>query len=344
MTAPARSTTLAPRVVIVHRRTEREQIVRERGTWAQARFQAKPSAVASKALVSVDERHEATERALQAVSAAIPAGWRRGGVEREDLDRFLFEPEDLVVVVGQDGLVANVAKYLDGQPVVGIDPTPGSGLGVLTRHRAADCERLLEAVVGGRAALQERTMVEAVVDGPTTGSDSSSSSSSNSNSNPGSAPFPSAALGPAPASTSGLGLTALNEIYLGSPSHQSARYVLTLPDGRTESQSSSGVLAGTGTGATGWLLSVARERHSALPLPPPTARRLGWFVREAWPSPSTGADLTEGLVDENQSLTIQVRSESLVLFGDGMEADRVTLAWGQTVAIAPARRTLNLIV
>ena len=331
---PAHSTTLTPRVVLVHRRTEREQIVRERGTWAQAKFQAKPSVVASKALVSVDERHEATERALQTVSAAIPSGWRRGGVEREDLDRFLFEPEDLVVVVGQDGLVANVAKYLEGQPVLGIDPTPGSGLGVLTRHRAGDCERLLETVAEGKAAVQQRTMVTATVD------------ATSADAPPISASVPTRAAGPAPGpgQSSALSLTALNEIYLGSPSHQSARYVLTLPDGRTESQSSSGVLAGTGTGATGWLLSVARERRSALTLPTPTARRLGWFVREAWPSPSTGADLTEGLVDENQTLMIQVRSESLVLFGDGMEADRVTLAWGQTVAIAPAQRTLNLIV
>jgi NAD kinase len=312
---PPTPSTLAPRVVVVHRRTEREQIVRERGTWGQARFQASraPSAGAARAAVAaldnVTKRHDATEHALQTVSAAIPGGWRRGGVEREDLDRFLFEPEDLVVVVGQDGLVANVAKYLDGQPVIGIDPSPGRGMGVLTRHRAEDCARLLDAVSRGRATAQRRTMVEAGVDG----------------------------------SGSGLGLTALNEIYLGSPTHQSARYELTLPDGRTESQSSSGLLAGTGTGATGWLLSAARERHSPMSLPAPTDRSLGWFVREAWPSPSTGADLTEGLLDERQSLTILVRSETLVLFGDGMEADRVSLTWGQTVTITPAARTLTLI-
>ena len=301
--------TLAPRVVLVHRRTEREQIVRERGTWAQARFQAATQA-ADAALDSVDTRHAVTERALQTASAAIPGSWRRGTVEREDLDRFLFEPEDLVVVVGQDGLVANVAKYLTGQPVIGIDPEPGSGLGVLVRHRPEDCARLLQQASDGRAAAQERTMVEAVVDG----------------------------------SATGLRLTALNEVYLGSATHQSARYVLTLPDGRAETQSSSGLLAGTGTGATGWLRSAARERHSPLPLPGPTDPSLGWFVREAWPSPATGADLTEGLIGEQQNLTVQVRSEQLVLFGDGMEADRIVLAWGQTVEIAPAKRTLRLIV
>lgn len=309
------SSTLTPRVVVVHRRTEREQIVRERGTWGQAKFQASraPSASVAKAAVAaldnVKKRHDSTETAMQAVSAAIPGGWRRGSVEREDLDRFLFEPEDIVVVVGQDGLVANVAKYLDGQPVIGIDPNPGRGMGVLTRHRPEDCARLLDATARGRAATQQRTMVEAAVDG----------------------------------SGSGLGLTALNEIYLGSPTHQSARYELTLPDGRTEAQSSSGLLAGTGTGATGWLLSVARERNSPLPLPTPTDRTLGWFVREAWPSPSTGADLTEGLLADQQNLTILVRSETLVLFGDGMEADRVPLTWGQTITITPAARTLTLI-
>jgi NAD kinase len=301
--------TLAPRVVVVHRRTEREQIVREHGTWEQAKFQAKLRKSYG-ALSAVAERYDASERALQTVSAAIPSAWRRGAVEREDLDRFLFEPEDVVVVVGQDGLVANVAKYLDGQPVIGIDPNPGSGLGVLVRHKAGDCGRLLQAVTDGRAAEQRRTMVEAFVDSAATG----------------------------------LTLTALNEIYLGSPTHQSARYELTLPDGRTEAQSSSGLLAGTGTGATGWLLSVAKERGTSLSLPEPEARGLGWFVREAWPSPTTGADLTEGVVQGDQALTVLVRSDALAIFGDGMEADRIQLAWGQTVTITPARRTLRLVV
>ena len=301
--------TLAPRAVVVHRRTEREQIVREQGTWDQAKFQAKVHK-SSVALAAVSKRYDASESALQTVSAAIPSAWRRGAVEREDLDRFLFEPEDLIVVVGQDGLVANVAKYLDGQPVIGIDPTPGAGLGVLTRHQATDCARLLQAVTDGRAPEQQRTMVEATVGDP----------------------------------TAALTLTALNEIYLGSPTHQSARYELTLPDGRTEPQSSSGLLAGTGTGATGWLLSAARERQSPLTLPTPTTRGLGWFVREAWPSPSTGADLTEGVLEGDQALKVLVRSESLVIFGDGMESDRIPLTWGQTVTITPARRTLRLVI
>ena len=45
-----------------------------------------------------------------------------------------FGPEDVIIAVGQDGLVANVAKYLDGQPVVGVNPDPQRNPGVLVRH------------------------------------------------------------------------------------------------------------------------------------------------------------------------------------------------------------------
>jgi len=329
---------LVPRVVVVHRRTEREQIVRERGTWGQAKFQAK---AASLSLSAVEERHAATDRALQAVSSAVPGTWRRGAVEREDLDRFLFEPEDIVVVVGQDGLAANVAKYLSGQPVIGIDPNPGTGLGVLTRHRPDRCAELIAEAAEGRAEIEERTMVAATVS--STGQQAGQAPQASQQQS-----YASDAGYEAPSlpdqHDSLLTLHALNEVYLGSPTHQSARYVLTLPDGRSEQQSSSGLLVGTGTGATGWLRSAAHERRSALTLPAPTDRRLGWFVREAWPSPTTGADLTEGLIDPPQALRVLVQSEALVVFGDGIEADRLTLTWGQTVTITPAPQTLRLVV
>ena len=56
-------------------------------------------------LDAVRERHDALERALSAVSAAVPIDWRRGTVERDDLDRFAFAPED-VVAVARGGAVA----------------------------------------------------------------------------------------------------------------------------------------------------------------------------------------------------------------------------------------------
>jgi hypothetical protein len=130
-------------------------------------------------------------------------------------------------------------------------------------------------------------------------------------------------------------------VNVGHHSHQSARYRLTTYDESTERQSSSGVLVGTGTGATGWCRSAWLERRSPLHLPAADAPGLCWFVREAWPSPATGATLTEGLLGAGQSLTLVAESD-LVVFGDGIESDQLRLTWGQQVDLTIADRTLNL--
>lgn len=298
--------TSSTRVVVVHRLTERQDIVRAAGTWGQAQFGAKLRGVSS-SLAKVQYQHDQTEQALQTVSAAIPSSWRRGSVERADLDRFLFEPDDIIVIVGPDGLVANTAKYLTGQPVIGINPDPRLVAGVLVKHQAAHCADLLTRINDHRAETELRTMVRAVT-------------------------------------TDGLELNALNEVYLGHPGHQSARYQLTTPDGQEESQSSSGLLVGTGTGASGWLLSAARERATEIPPPTPTDPALNWYVREAWPSPTTGATLTAGTLRDGAELRIRIGADGLVAFGDGIEADRLTLPWGQTVTFQVSPRKLHLVL
>ncbi|MEU2540494.1 hypothetical protein [Streptomyces iakyrus] len=293
---------LAPRAVLVHRTTEYEELVARHGTHGQAAFFL---ASRGRDIGEVAERHERTRRALAEVTSAIPLTWRQARLERADLDRFLFAPEDVVIVVGQDGLVANAAKYLSGQPVLGIDTEPGRNPGVLVRHRPRDTAELL-AVAG--ASVDELTMVEAVADDTQR-------------------------------------LVALNEIYLGAAGHQTARYRLGLEGdgGVVEAQASSGVLVGTGTGATGWLRSVWQERGGALRLPAPTENRLLWFVREAWPSPATGTSLTAGELPAPARLRLTVESERLIAFGDGMESDAVELTWGQTVEVGVCRERLRLV-
>jgi len=295
--------TLSPRVVLVHRRSEYDELVGRHGSPGQAAFFL---STRGRDIAEVLAHHEAQTEAMRVASTAIPSSWRRGEVERVDLARFLFSPEDVVVVVGQDGLVPNVAKYLDGQPVIGIDPEPGRNPGVLVRHRAADAGELMLAAVAGEAALSRLTMVQAEAD-------------------------------------DGQRLLALNEIYIGHASHQTARYAVTVPGGPSERQASSGVVVGTGTGATGWCSSIWRERHSALVLPEPAEPVLVWFTREAWVSPVTGDALTEGRLGV-EPLLVTVESNRLVAFGDGIEDDHLTLGWGQQVRIGLADRGLQLVV
>jgi hypothetical protein len=72
------------------------------------------------------------------------------------------------------------------------------------------------------------------------------------------------------------------------------------------------------------------------------AGELAWFVREAWASPATGVALTAGVLDTGESLTVTGRREGVV-FGDGIEDDRLSVDWGQRVTIGAAAQHLQLI-
>jgi NAD kinase len=294
-----------PRLVIVHRRTELQELLDRHATRGQAEFFLRTR---GRTIQDVQYHHDRLTDALATIRAAVPPEWRHADVERNDLSRFLFTADDIIAVVGQDGLVANTAKYLNRQPVIGINPEPGINPGVLVRHTPDAAATLLQnaAPAGSaeRLSCRELSTVTARLD-------------------------------------DGQELSGLNEIFIGHASHQSARYRLTTPDGRTERQSSSGLIVSTGTGATGWCASIALERGGRT-LPAPTDLRLTWFVREAWPSPITGTSLTEGTLEAGETLRITVASDQLVVFGDGMEEDRLTASWGQEVTVRLGERPLRL--
>lgn len=294
------------RIVLVTRKTPLEHLLERHGTLGQVKFFLQGQ---KREIKPLQRGHELRDAALKQVADALPPEQARVRVDRGDLDRFVFRDDDLILAVGQDGLVANVAKYLQGQVVIGVNPDPESFDGVLCPHRAEDVPALLAwpQAAPTRFWLQPRTMLQAVRE-------------------------------------DGQKLLALNEIYFGSRTHQSARYTLHI-EGRTERQSSSGVIVCSGTGATGWGLSIARQRQLMNLLPGPTEPKLAWFVREPFPSVATGTELDHGLLQEGEELVaISEMGEGGGIFADGIETDFLEFAQGQGVRISIAAVPLQLMM
>lgn len=292
-----------PRIVVVTRKTDLELLVHRHGTMGQARFFLQTR---GHRIEELERRHSLFESALHQVIASIPLSWRRARIERGDLDRFVFEPADVVVAIGQDGLVANVAKYLDGQRVIGINPDPERYDGILVPHPPSRAGSLLAAAPEPSAEVEARTMVETSLD-------------------------------------DGQKLLAVNEVFVGHQTHQSARYRIAW-NGSEERQSSSGIIIATGTGATGWARSIHRHRVTDVVLPAPCEPTVAFFVREAFPSRSTQTSLTDGVVAAGQELCIvSEMNERGVVFGDGIEEDRIDFSWGMRARVRVAAARLMLL-
>ena len=144
-------TTPAPRAVFVTRETDYELLLARHATREQARFYLETR---GQALAALETRHDRFQAVLTHARASVSADWRQTLVRRGDLDRFLFAPDDLIVAVGQDGLVANVAKYLAGQPVLGVNPDPDLYDGVLVRIAP---ERLGAALPAAGSGMNQPT-------------------------------------------------------------------------------------------------------------------------------------------------------------------------------------------
>ncbi|MEM9491124.1 MAG: hypothetical protein AAGC55_18385, partial [Myxococcota bacterium] len=293
-----------PRVVVVTRPSDYDDLLARHGTVGQAGFFLQSR---GQSMAAVRAAHRRQDQAVTAVVRAIPLEWRRSRVDRRDLDRFLFEPGDIVVAVGRDGLVANLAKYLSGQRVIGINPDPERHDGVLVPHRPGRIAALLAGAASGACSVEERVMVQA-------------------------------------ATEDGQQLLALNEIFVGQRTHQSARYHLNWR-GAGEHHSSSGLIATTGTGATGWARSVHRQRRTEVALPAPCEPRLAFFVREAFPSVATGTAVTDGeLVGDEGLEIVSEMHDSGVVFGDGIESDCIAFHYGMRLTLRVATQRLCLVV
>ncbi|MFN7942752.1 MAG: hypothetical protein U0X73_14285 [Thermoanaerobaculia bacterium] len=288
------------------RKTPLTLLVEANGTLSQVRFLLETKGECFDDYLEGDSRFRAAcAKVLGALSPERP----RALLDRDDLDRFLFADNDVVIVVGQDGLVANVAKYLRGQATIGFNSDPVRFDGVLCRNPPETASLVFEWLqTGGEGFVVEpRSMVQAERE-------------------------------------DGQALLALNEVFVGHCSHQSARYRIRF-DGREERQSSSGLIVASGTGCSGWARSIAEQRNIQRALPTPQSSELVWFVREPFPSKVTGTSLNFGTVPLGGSLEIvSEMAEGGVLFADGIEQDFVPFPSGAQAKIRVAPLALRLIV
>ncbi len=295
-----------PRLVVVTRKTPLEELKARHGTVGQAKFFL---AQRKQRVDWFEQADDQLQTGIGQVLSSLPGDRRRTRIDRDDVDRFVFEPEDIVLAIGQDGLVANVAKYLQGQALIGVNPDPARYDGVLCRvrpERVAAAVAWVEAQGGTEFREEQRTMARV-------------------------------------AREDGQQLYALNEVFIGHASHQSARYVLKV-NVKEERQSSSGIICATGTGATGWARSIERQRHDSAALHDPVERRLSWFVREPFPSVATGVTLEAGVVSAEDALVVvSEMGERGVIFADGIESDVLEFTSGQIATVTVADRVLRLV-
>ena len=108
------------RVVLVTRKTQLEELITRFATVPQARFFLEH---AGTDFAPIQNAHDTYQRALEAVSQAIPRDIKVLRIDRDQVPFTEFD-DDLVVALGPDGLVSNTAKYLPTQSLIGVNPDP----------------------------------------------------------------------------------------------------------------------------------------------------------------------------------------------------------------------------
>lgn len=305
------------KIILVVRPTRLDELITRFNTVQQAQFYVEHLGADFSDYLAEKKLYDT---AIAHVEASLRAVARVQRLDRRYLPNFVFGPDDVVVVLGQDGLVANTLKYLDGQPVLGVNPDPARWDGPLLPFNTKSLPKVIGEALRNKRPIKRVSMAKATLN-------------------------------------TGAVIHAVNDLFIGPQSHVSARYILQAEE-REERQSSSGIIVSTGMGSTGWLKSLYSGwlgTASALGLDP--AERtidmsFGWdadflryFVREPFPSRTTGATIVAGLVSNTRPLTIvSEMPEHGVIFSDGIEADFLEFNAGTRAVVTLAERQGLLVV
>jgi NAD kinase len=304
------------KVVLVTRKTRLEDLIARYLTAAQARFYVEHLGAD---FSDYQREHDVYLEQRHCTVQALEQWGRYQIIERSFLPNFIFGPSDIVVALGQDGVVANTMKYLDGHPLIGLNPDTGRYDGILLPFVADDLPALLRDVAADKRPSKAVTMAKA-------------------------------------AFANGQVLYAVNDLFVGARTHTSAIYEIATGE-QHETQSSSGLIVATGLGSTAWFKSIvtgslaiagAFGSHTEVaPYAPQAwdASELRFAVREPFPSRTSQASLVYGRLARSETLRLRsLMPENGVIFSDGIEADRLDFNSGTEAQITVAERTGRLVV
>ncbi|OGO08135.1 MAG: sugar kinase [Chloroflexi bacterium RBG_13_60_9] len=305
------------KIILIVRKTRLDELIARHNTRSQAQFYLEHLGAD---FSDYEQEHRRYQETVQTAGEILSRLGRVQIVDRSFLPNFLFGKEDTVVVLGQDGLVANTLKYLDCQPVIGVNPDPARWDGILLPFRVEDLPFVVPDVFTERRKIRSITMAQASL-------------------------------------SNGQVLYAVNDLFIGPRSHTSLRYSIRHAE-RAERQSSSGIIVSTGLGSTGWFKSIlagaegiAGPGKGAGGKPAP-ARGFAWeadylyfSVREPFPSKTSGANIVFGKITRESPLRIESHTpDTGVIFSDGIENDFLHFPSGMDAEITVSQRAGRLVI
>lgn len=307
------TTNIDKKIVLVIRKTRLEELVIRFQTLAQAKFYIEHL---GQDFHGYEQEHNTYLEAKQHVLDKLARIGRFQVIDRTFLPNFIFGPNDVVIALGQDGLVANTMKYLNGQALIGVNPDPYQYDGVLLPYDAKDIStQLITDTMLEKRQYQNVTMAMARL-------------------------------------TDGQVLYAVNDLFIGPKTHVTARYEINFGEAH-ETQWSSGVIVSTGLGSTGWMRSIymgamalsKNENVGKYESMPWDSQSLMFAVREPFVSKASQANIVYGTVTQNIAFSLESRMpENGVIFSDGIEADYIEFNVGTTAKIGIADRQGRLII
>lgn len=299
--------------IIIKNKTRLETLIEKFNTKAQARFYIESL---GGDFNDYEYENEIFHNSLSKVQRNLSTVLKNKIVERSFLPSFIFNHKQVIVTVGQDGLMANTAKYVKQIPIVAINPDPERFDGVLLPFNTDNFLAAIDNVITNNYKSKLTSFAEAKLN-------------------------------------DGQRLIAFNDLFIGATSHVSARYQIKY-NNKTEEQSSSGIIVSTQAGSTGWLSSIfnmsfgihkfiekdnSKKKYAKL-----KDNQLMFAVREPFASKRSQVETIAGIITGQSKLVIQsfMPSNGLI-FSDGIETDFLKFNSGAIATIGIADEKANLV-